>query len=221
MLQTPIWYLITLLWLTVLKLSRLDTYFWLKVSNRLQKDLILIIITIGCLCRNGCKTIWWYGAAVSHDLWRSVLACWENISYARVSFGMYCAEISLEFEKQTWEAPEELPTVVALSPLTNLTLSMELEDTVLCTDASLQAGTVVYTTLGSMDPINVWKDTTAELEELVKNSHWKLVVQHSWRKPATIHLLEGEAVIIALKWLLRTQDHFCLRVIIFTNRQSV
>lgn len=54
-----------------------------------------------------------------------------------------------------------------------------------------------------------------------KRSYWKLAVQHTRRNLHPFPLLGAEAVIIALKWFLRTQEHFCCLVISFIDSQSV
>ncbi|CAN8063815.1 unnamed protein product [Agarophyton chilense] len=116
-------------------------------------------------------------------------------------------------------AKQELSLLVALSPLIRVDLTREFVETVLCVDASCWGGGVVYT--ATEDPLGLLTASADDKVQWINAQPWKLAIRHKWHKKSPIHILEGEACILGLRWALRQRKHFGKRLIIFIDNQAL
>ena len=117
------------------------------------------------------------------------------------------------------EARGELRLIVEMSPLIRASLGRMFSEVVLCTDASLISGGFVYCRTSFALTL-----CEAELEEQhnwIRKQKWNIAIRHKWRESLPIHILEGEALILTLRWLLRSRANHGKRVIIFVDNQAL
>lgn len=55
----------------------------------------------------------------------------------------------------------------------------------------------------------------------MKQSNWKVAVQHRWLSDNHIKILEGETVAFALRWFIQTAKNNKNRIIIFTDNTAI
>lgn len=124
--------------------------------------------------------------------------------------------------KPSSQARQELLTLAALSPLINADMSKTYAKVVICSDASLFAAGVVYKKVESKEVVgNLSKNNFEGRMAWVQSQNWSLAVRHKFEHSGPIHLLEGEAVILALRWVLRNTQYFNQRTVIFEDNKSL
>ena len=79
---------------------------------------------------------------------------------------------------------------------------------VLCVDASLQGGGVVYKKEDPDRVLELTEGSDCERTRWICKTPWRVAIRHEWRFKAHIHVLEGEALILGLRWLIKnTENH--------------
>lgn len=120
------------------------------------------------------------------------------------------------------DASQELLTLVRIAPLVRADLTQDFLDVVLCTDASTKGGGVVYAhTLPSEVLPLVESDDVSFHVNWIKQQEWRVAIRHGWRQAAHVNILEGEAIVLGLRWLLRTLRHRDHRILVFVDNQAV
>lgn len=115
----------------------------------------------------------------------------------------------------------ELWTLSALSPFIQARLDRPYSSIVLCTDASLWGGGVVYSRVGEKISAELGEIAESKRAEFIRSQVWSLAIRHKWKTRRSIHILEGEALILGLKWLLRSKANFGKRIVIFLDNEAL
>lgn len=115
---------------------------------------------------------------------------------------------------------QELVTLCCLAPVMQGDLSRPWYNRVICTDASLQGGGVVYGPLRTGEEQEVL-DAAETPPEWVQRRKWTVAFGHKWKDAAAIHLLEGEAVLLGLRWLLRQQGPRSCRILFLIDNMTL
>ena len=114
----------------------------------------------------------------------------------------------------------ELYTLVGLSPFIQARITRPYAEFILCTDASLRGGGVVYCRSPSVFPHATRTDLSSRVQ-FVREQKWHTAIKHKWRSEKPIHILEGEALVLGLKWFLRSQRNFGRRIIVFLDNDAL
>lgn len=150
--------------------------------------------------------------------------------------------LSKKAGKPPVRARQELNVLVVLAPLIYADWKLPLAEKALCTDASLIGGAVVYTSISLKEGLELLgsqsrfkgcsgffqnKNTEGkwirmnQFPEWLQSHTWKTAVAHKWKYPKHIHILEGEALILGLRWWCRTQNNLGSRVPVFIDNQTL
>eukprot|EP00171_Calliarthron_tuberculosum_P014305 IDg14305t1 len=113
----------------------------------------------------------------------------------------------------------ELKHIISLSLLIKANLRKEYVTLSFCTDASMRAAGVCYSrsTLGGQAK----NMTNQEVLAWIMRQNWITAFSHKWRKQEHINILEGRAIVLALRHFLRNEDHYKKRVIFLTDNQTL
>lgn len=113
----------------------------------------------------------------------------------------------------------EFRTLTNIVPLIYGRLDREFADKILCIDASLIGGGVVYTTANAAD----YKALLGGqyIGEWGLGRPWTTVIKHRWRTRQHINMLEGKALLLGIKWFLRNQNNFGKRLIVGIDNQAL
>lgn len=136
----------------------------------------------------------------------------------------------------------ELSTLLSLAPLVYADMRTPIAGKVLCSDASMVGGAVVYTEISQAEGLEFLRHQSrfkgcasflsdnetagrwvrlSQYPAWLQSRQWKTAVTHRWRSPKHIHILEGEAFILALRWWCRTQMNLGKRVPCFIDNQTL
>ena len=136
----------------------------------------------------------------------------------------------------------ELNALLSLAPLIYADLRRPVAGKVMCSDASMKGGAVVYTNISQAEglgflsfqsrfrgcagflPREETKGKWLRINQYpawLRSRQWKTAVAHRWKATRHIHILEGEALILALRWWTRTQNHLGKRVPCFIDNQTL
>ena len=126
-----------------------------------------------------------------------------------------------EYFKPTKAMRNELRLMCRLSPLIRVDLRKTFSETIICTDASLLGGSVVYFKATPCLARRVGNMNLAEREKWANSVSWCTAIKHKWCEKEQIHLLEGEALILGMRWLLRSKESLHKRVVIMGDNQSL
>ena len=106
------------------------------------------------------------------------------------------------------KAKREISMSLALLPLAACATTLPIAGTILCFDASLQAGSVVTTQTSSNTAKKLWMDyakatpkpgnVLPSIAQFVTNTNWTHVRQQQWRHIEPIFALEGSAAVMAV-----------------------
>lgn len=164
------------------------------------------------------------------DLFLSLLGKWTwLLSLRRPMFSILSKVYSIrhtssEIVVPSLEARRELLALVRLSSLIRADLTKEVAKYVICTDASLTGGGVVYCdapTEFGRNSMFLQSKTDQDREVWVRAQSWKTAIRHKWYKPRPIHILEAEAILLALRWFTRDGENLNRRLVLFTDSQAV
>jgi len=100
-------------------------------------------------------------------------------------------------------------------------LRKPFSDIVLCTDASNEGGGVVYYRTTSEVSIRVSHMDIEEYHQWIRRREWITCIRYRWKELEKIHLLEGEALILGIRWFLRDVSNMATRVIIFVDNTAL
>ena len=123
--------------------------------------------------------------------------------------------------KPTLQARKEMETLIDIAPLLETRLDLPFSDTVVCTDASEKGGGVSYCRAKPAEVRDLVHFEREEMDKWVKDQNWVDSVSHKWTRKVYIHLLEGEALVLGLKWLLRAKKNYGKRLVIFVDNQTL
>jgi hypothetical protein len=122
--------------------------------------------------------------------------------------------------KPSYEMRCELLTLVKLAPLIQANLAREFAEVCLATDASLLGGGVTYTYVSAAECLAMHKNAD-HVGTFTRCKVWKTAVTHKWEYRGRIDILEGEAVLLGLKWFLRDFKHQGKRVIFLVDNMAL
>ena len=144
--------------------------------------------------------------------------------------------------KPSVRARMELGALLSLAPLVYADLRTSMAGKVVCSDASMIGGAVVYTDISRAEGLEflrhqsrfkgcasfLSKDEAAgkwirlsQYPTWLQSRQWRTAIAHRWRSPKHIHILEGEAFTLALRWWCRTQNNLGKRVPCFIDNQTL
>ena len=121
----------------------------------------------------------------------------------------------------SWTARKELEALISLSPMIEAKVDLDLGETIVCTDASNWGAGVVYCRTTKEEARALLEKGGEAQDGWIRRQEWTTAISHPWEKSVYIHLLEGEATIIGLKWLLRARRNLGKRLIMFTDNQTL
>ena len=142
------------------------------------------------------------------------------------------------------ESVAELQTLVNLSPLLSANLFAPLGDLIMATDASLTGGVCVAeispmdyrelysrrirkgwwsaAPLGDEDGNRQVLDYHQTTADIVAKAEWRTVVAYNFKfEESRIVILEAQALLTGLRWLVSNPAHFGRRIIFFLDSQSL
>lgn len=122
--------------------------------------------------------------------------------------------------KPTRAMREELRCICRLSPCVSANLRRRFNHVCISTDASLWGAGVTYAEMTDEEGQNMHQDPE-NVRDFVKSKPWKLAVRHKWKKTEKIHILEGEAVLLGIRWALRNQANHGKRLAILTDNTAL
>jgi hypothetical protein len=114
--------------------------------------------------------------------------------------------------KPSYEMRCELFTLVAMEPLIQSNLSRRFARVCLAMDTSLQGGGVTYTEITEEEFLSMHQ-VADHVGRFARRKIWKTAIAHKWDYQGRIDILEGEAVLLGLKWLLQDSGYRGKRVI--------
>lgn len=136
----------------------------------------------------------------------------------------------------------ELNTLLLLAPLVYADLKMPVAEKVICSDASMVGGAVVYTDISQTEALEFlanqskFKGCASFLQvegnkgkwirmnqypHWLQSRQWKTAIRHRWKITKHIHILEGEAFILGLRWWCRSHQNLGKRVPYFVDNQTL
>ena len=125
-----------------------------------------------------------------------------------------------EVGKPTLQMRTELMAVVATAPLLYGNIQRKFGELCMATDASSKGGGVVYAPSSELEALELLKGNLA-IDKFVPARQWTCAISHKWRKPGRIDILEGEAVILGIKWILRSRHRFHKRYIFLIDNTAL
>ena len=143
------------------------------------------------------------------------------------------------------ESVAELQTLVNLSPLLSANLFAPLGDLIMATDASLTGAGVCVAEISPMDYRELYSrrirkgwwsaaplgdedgnrqvlDYHQTTADIVAKAEWRTVVAYNFKfEESRIVILEAQALLTGLRWLVSNPAHFGRRIIFFLDSQSL
>ncbi len=113
----------------------------------------------------------------------------------------------------------ELRCLVGLAPLIEGSIKREFSQVILCIDASSGGGGVVYTPATPRDYKSILSGH--RIGQWVEGKPWKTAIRHRWKRGQHINVLEGKALVLGIRWLLRSQKNHGKRCIIRVDNQAL
>ena len=103
-------------------------------------------------------------------------------------------------------------------------MDSQLFDVMLCSDASIQGGSSLYTPYTPYDAVDDTRTTNYSMvvntDARLPEEHWSLIHQCRWRYKKHINVLGGRALLTGLRWLLHQRLRWVDRVSVITDSQG-
>jgi hypothetical protein len=84
----------------------------------------------------------------------------------------------------------------------------------------LRGGGVTYTDISEEECLSM-QQGAEHVRRFARRKRWKTVIAHKWDYQSRIDILEGEAVLLGLKWLLRDSGHRGRRVVFLVDNMAL
>lgn len=156
---------------------------------------------------------------------QSLLGSWAwFILLRRPLFSIFESVYTLSNGKEetfrpTSAAREEFRHIISLAPLITARLKRQYAPLTLCTDASMQGAGVVYTRYSLQHKAR--QLTYEQRITWIQQQHWHTAVQYKWEHPEHINILEGRAIVLALRHVSRTTTNHGRRIVLFVDNTAV
>ena len=114
----------------------------------------------------------------------------------------------------------ELRTLCDISPLILANIKRPFGGICVASDASETGAGVVYSSL----TIKEWEEIEkgeSQTAEIVASKSWKTAIRHKWEYLDQIHILEGHAVVLGLKWILRSKRFQGSRIVFLVDNTAL
>ena len=115
----------------------------------------------------------------------------------------------------------ELRLLCRLHMFIRADLRKPFSEVVMCTDASNHGGGVVYTRCDTDTSTRVSQKPFEESREWVKEQKWITSIKYKWKEEERIHLLEGEALVLGVRWFIRTSANHGKRLLVFVDNTAL
>ena len=123
--------------------------------------------------------------------------------------------------KPNKRARNELRLICRLAPFIRSDLKKPFSELIICSDASTKGGGVVYFKSSREVARELYAMTGTGHESWIESRSWMTAIRHKWVETSHIHLLEGEALILAIRWFLRCNENLHKRVLIFVDNEAL
>jgi hypothetical protein len=122
--------------------------------------------------------------------------------------------------RPTYQMRCELATLAAVAPLIEANLRRPFSGVCIATDASLRGCGVTYTQLTVEESVEMagGEDVVAAF---ARRKEWHTAISHRWAYRGRIDILEGEAVLLGLKWFLRNLENRGKRVVFLVDNLAL
>lgn len=110
--------------------------------------------------------------------------------------------------KPTKAMRNELRLLCRLHMFRRADLMKPVSDVVMCTDASQSGGGVVYSRCDTEISTKVSQMSFDQYEEWIRKQEWLTSIKYKWKEEEPIHLLEGEALVLGVRWFLQTKSNY-------------
>jgi len=115
----------------------------------------------------------------------------------------------------------ELRLICRLQGFIRADLRKPFGSIIVCTDASMIGGGVVYRTVSPEVCKQISHMSEEEYHTWISKQEWTTAIRYRWKETSKIHLLEGEALILGIRWILRNTKNMGTRIMLFVDNTAL